>query len=280
MVRKKYLVNLEDDGKSGHRTPVTVREEMVIQHEHVIEMTRQHLEEYQRLSIAAVVALNEQLGIEREATIDALTDMSLSHIVLVGPPRTFDERDTVSLNPLYVLPHGFVYMEDPSPRSLWQRFTAWLRSLWRGQFGAMLLLSIALLTVVAASAAELSGSEAMPVWVLPGIAARESSSYYDVDGLVFIDREPGKAGELGPFQMKPGTFAGLAQSGELFSDLHNDMRFAELMTVRYLQVLYKRTGNWFMAVGYYHTGPAGNYGQAWRYAKDVQRRGRLATGTQ
>lgn len=116
----------------------------------------------------------------------------------------------------------------------------------------------------------------MPTWILPGLLARESSSYYDGDGsIVYVDQRMGKDGERGPFQMRPAAFADIAEPGERFETLSTDMRFAEICARRYLALLYSRFAgrDWFYAVGRWNVGPHGDLSTAWDYAKKVQRLG-------
>ena len=94
----------------------------------------------------------------------------------------------------------------------------------------------------------------IPVWVMQGIAAVESSSHWVNGALVYVDRRDGLAGEAGPFQMTPGAFYTIGGKPEDFSRLRTDMDFAERMAARYLHWLRARTDSWETAVRAYNVG--------------------------
>ena len=66
----------------------------------------------------------------------------------------------------------------------------------------ILLLSLTILS--------LSASE-VPDWVLTGILKVETRSYYNDEGIVYVDRRVGRAGERGPYQMCYKAWKQIAQ---------------------------------------------------------------------
>lgn len=124
-----------------------------------------------------------------------------------------------------------------------------------------------------AFAAPVMAVEPMPAWVLPGIMAVETRSYYHTDGTIaYVDRRTGAAGERGPFQMTRDAFDLVKNPGERFEDLSTDSRFAETLAVRYLDLLWRTFSDreWFVAVGRWNAGPHGRWSRLWAYAKRAQ----------
>lgn len=115
-------------------------------------------------------------------------------------------------------------------------------------------------------------SEEVPDWVIKGMAAVESSSYWTNEGWVYVDKRVGKAGELGMFQMTRAAFNEVKRPGERFEDLKWDTKLAERTAKRYILKL-RANGkrSWRKALAIYNGG-AGNpqYG----YADKVARAGR------
>lgn len=103
----------------------------------------------------------------------------------------------------------------------------------------------------------LHAADDMPFWVLPGILATETHSYYRTDGSIcYVDRRTGAAGELSCFQITPQAFREIARGGETFGRIATDTAFAEALARRYLQWIYdkKANGDWLRAVGMYNAG--------------------------
>ena len=122
-----------------------------------------------------------------------------------------------------------------------------------------------LLCVVALAA------EDMPSWVLPGILAVETRSYYQDDGSIhYTDKRRGKAGEYGPFQMTRAAFRQVSRRGEPFWKLETDRVYAEDLAVRYLYHLRDRASSWEQAVQWYNRGP---HHRATAYLRAVKRAG-------
>jgi hypothetical protein len=112
----------------------------------------------------------------------------------------------------------------------------------------LILLVVALLPGVERRA------EGIPDWVLPGIVAVESSSYWRGTTLVYVNRKRGRHGERGPTQMTRAAFDTVARPGESFARLSTDMDFAVELTVRYLRWLRRQSSNWDDAVAKYNGG--------------------------
>ena len=120
-------------------------------------------------------------------------------------------------------------------------------------------------------------ADEMPAWVLPGVAMRETTSYYHQNRLIYVDRAIGKAGERGPFQCKRIAFRQVALPGERFEDLQWNMDLAQDIATRYLWWLYQNQANrsWATAVAMYNCGPSyDGIAVANAYYRDVRRYGR------
>lgn len=98
--------------------------------------------------------------------------------------------------------------------------------------------------------------EGIPDWVLPGIVAVESSSYWRGPTLVYVNRKRGRHGERGPTQLTRAAFDTVARPGEKFERLSTDMDFAVEITVRYLRWLksLRPTSGWDTVVAKYNGG--------------------------
>jgi hypothetical protein len=107
-------------------------------------------------------------------------------------------------------------------------------------------------------------AEDVPLWVMKGMAAVESSSYWTGSEWVYVDRRVGKAGELGMFQMTRAAFNEVKRPGERFEDLRWNTKLAEATAKRYIIKL-RANGkrSWRKALAIYNGG-AGNpqYGYA------------------
>ena len=113
-------------------------------------------------------------------------------------------------------------------------------------------------------------AQEIPAWVTKGILARESSSYYKGNTLVYVDQTRGYDGERGPWQMTPIAWRDIGSPGR-FMDLQTNHEFARECYQAYIRKLYKRAGSWDLAVEWYNAGP-GNRSPS--YLKDVRRLGR------
>lgn len=125
-----------------------------------------------------------------------------------------------------------------------------------------LIVLVLLLATPAAHAAALKPEDfpAVPDWVIRGIAAVETKSYFRDDGkLVYVDHS-GDTGEtddgLGPFQTTQGAFNMVRRAGERWTALRVDYRFAEAIARRYIGYLYvaKAGRDWTRALGWYRKG--------------------------
>lgn len=205
---------------------------------------------------------------------EALANLILTREVTVG----LDGRLHLAEQPEEI-PAGYLQAADEYrrkkelSRTFCGRVLLWLEGVFPSIAPGLILLTITTFFAIG-----LAASEAMPAWALHGILSRESSSHYDGASIEYVDRRVGTAGELGPFQMKRAAFDQVARSGEVFERLAIDPAFAEQLAVRYLLWLHRRTGDWFIAIGRWNAGPSGPYGVAWRYAKDVQKRGERRRG--
>lgn len=106
--------------------------------------------------------------------------------------------------------------------------------------------------------------EDIPPWVLKGMAAVESSSYWTGTEWVYVNRKIGSHGERGMFQCTRATFNEVKQFGERFEDLQWNTKLAESIARRCILKL--RAGgkrSWRKALAIYNGG-AGNpqYGYA------------------
>jgi hypothetical protein len=235
---------------------------------------------YPSLATATLIGIEVHHGYPREEIVTALENLQLigrvridgASVSLVKKPWDDD------LLPPASLAVADQYRRNHHP-TLGDRLVAPVMNAWRWCMdtfdrirdriiGGLCLLIITTFFTIGLCAAEL------PSWALPGMLARESSSYYTAAGaVVYRDQSIGTAGELGPFQMRRAAFDQVAESGEAFERLAYDTAFAERLAIRYLHWLHRRTGDWFIAIGRWNAGPTGDYGVAWRYAKDVQKRG-------
>jgi hypothetical protein len=130
-----------------------------------------------------------------------------------------------------------------------------------------------LLLALQASATE------VPPWVLRGILATETQSYYDTDGaIVYVDKRRGQSGELGPFQMTRIAFNQVRKRGEQHWQVEVNREFAEEMAIRYLLWLYHNSAkqDWYKAIEYYNAGP-GHRSPV--YLRRVVANGNKETGT-
>jgi hypothetical protein len=105
--------------------------------------------------------------------------------------------------------------------------------------------------------AALAFGEAMPAWILPGVAFVETKSYQDQAGAWrYIDQRPGRDGELGMCQMLGETFKMIRRKmprGTVFADLRRPVIAAEAARL-YMEWLYERTHSWDYAVMCYNVG--------------------------
>jgi len=93
----------------------------------------------------------------------------------------------------------------------------------------------------------------VPSWVLRGIVATESRSYYTQTGsIVWVDHKRGHHGERGCFQITRGAFNDVKRPGETFSMLEQDPIFCEVIACRYLARIHR--GNWSTTIQAYNAG--------------------------
>lgn len=233
---------------------------------------------YQSLAHETLISIEVHHGYDRHDVLCALEDLILMQRVAVDG----DSLSLIALPEDEAVPQAALaiadqYRRDHQP-TVSDRLCALLRRAWNwcvdtfdrvsGRiWGPLITLWVVTWFTVGLCAEE------MPAWVLPGILDRESSSYRTGATIVYVDQSEGDAGELGPFQMRRAAFDQVKRSGEYFERLATDTAFAQELAVRYLHWLRARQPSWFDAVGRYNTGLGGHYPTAWRYAKDVQRRG-------
>jgi hypothetical protein len=101
----------------------------------------------------------------------------------------------------------------------------------------------------------------IPEWILRGILATESRSYYDDNfNIVYVDKRIGTSGERGPFQLTPIAFKQIRKKGEIHSKVMKDMTYAQDLTERYLLYLYNGPArkDWEITIRMYNGGPS-NY---------------------
>lgn len=97
----------------------------------------------------------------------------------------------------------------------------------------------------------------VPDWVLPGVVAVETSSFWRANGeFVYVNRKRGRHGERGPTQMTRAAFDTVALPGEKFERLQTDMEFAMDLTIRYLLFIRQRSPNWDVTLARYNAGLA------------------------
>lgn len=115
----------------------------------------------------------------------------------------------------------------------------------------------------------------IPPWILPGIAMRETGSYFHQNDLVYVDRTVGDAGERGPFQVRPIAFRQVRLEGERHRQVEQDMTFAQEITERYLYWLYTGPArrSWLRTVAMYNRGPSYDGPVMTAYVLDVLRYG-------
>ena len=114
--------------------------------------------------------------------------------------------------------------------------------------------------------AQCGADDALPEWILTGVAYVESRSYWDDTGrLVYVDRRTGSAGEVSPFQITPDCFKTYARSGDSFRRLSYDMDYATSFAVRVLSDLHHKTGSWDRALK--------RYNGSWAYVRAVRAAG-------
>lgn len=93
----------------------------------------------------------------------------------------------------------------------------------------------------------------VPAWIMPAIAYQETRSYVLSDGSIrYVDQRVGKAGERGPWQMKPIALRQVHLSAWRWL-ICEDMAAAEYAATLYLRWCYRCTGSWWAAVGRYHS---------------------------
>jgi hypothetical protein len=109
----------------------------------------------------------------------------------------------------------------------------------------------------------------IPHWVLAGILRVETGSFYRADGSIrYVNKERGRAGERGCFQVREIAFKQVRHKGEQFWQIEQDTAFCEEIAWRYLTWLYQNSakGSWHKAVEKYNAGPRGRNR---RYLDDV-----------
>jgi hypothetical protein len=117
----------------------------------------------------------------------------------------------------------------------------------------------------------LAAVEDMPDWVLPGILATETKSYYREDGsIVYVNQQRGSHGEIGPFQVTKRAFRQVRQPGEQFYTMETDRVFSEVIAVRYLYWLREHHTSWNQAVQAYNAGP---HHRSTKYLQAVRKSG-------
>ena len=108
--------------------------------------------------------------------------------------------------------------------------------------------------------------DALPGWVLTGVAYVESRSYWDDSGqFVYVDRRDGAAGERGPFQCTSECFRTYARPGDSFGRLRYDYTYAACFAARVLSDLHHKTGSWDIALK--------RYNGSWAYVRAVRAAG-------
>lgn len=141
-------------------------------------------------------------------------------------------------------------------------------------------LVIALALVALVKCADGVEGEGVPQWLVAGLAARETRSFYLEGRPVYIDRRDGRDGEVGMFQCTPAAFADVAKKGERFARMRWDSDFAETIALRYLVLLRKRYRQpdtdlgWLQVARHYNAGD--NPTLAHGYAADVWAMGQAA----
>ena len=109
----------------------------------------------------------------------------------------------------------------------------------------------------------------IPHWVLAGILRVETGSFYREDGSIrYVNKDRGRAGERGCFQIQKVAFNQVRHKGEQFWEIEQDTAFCEEIAWRYLTWLYQNSakGSWKLAIEKYNAGPRGRNK---RYLEDV-----------
>jgi hypothetical protein len=121
---------------------------------------------------------------------------------------------------------------------------------------------ITLFLLVTSLSSVLAATDEVPYWVLVGIMAQESRSYYATDAqgnetIVYVDRRTGAAGELSAFQITRIAWEQVRRPGDRFGDLARDQVYAERIAMDYLLWLYNGAAHrsWPHAVQMYNRGP-------------------------
>lgn len=113
----------------------------------------------------------------------------------------------------------------------------------------------------------------VPAWIMRGILARETRSYYAADGsIVYVDRRIGAAGERGPWQMRRCAFAQVGLLN-LRAEATRDPVCAEFCATVFLRWCYAQTGSWRQAIAVYHTGLDGDPADGLTYYRAVEAAG-------
>lgn len=116
-------------------------------------------------------------------------------------------------------------------------------------------------------AASVCFAEVVPQWVITGIAAVETGSYFKSGRLVYVDQRDGRHGEVGPFQMTRAAYEDIKGPEDSFTRMRHEPKYAEKMARRYLLKL--RAGGkrpWEEVVGLYNGGRR----VQWAYAERVK----------
>ncbi len=136
-------------------------------------------------------------------------------------------------------------------------------------------LLVLLFTLNTAHAAALKTEDypAVPDWVVRGLAAVETKSYFTPSGrLVYVDRS-GDSGDSddgrGPFQTTNAAFDMVRHPGERWANLATDFRLAEAVARRYIGFLYleKAGKDWTTAMAWYRKGSHYRCAEAQDYAR-------------
>lgn len=105
---------------------------------------------------------------------------------------------------------------------------------------AVLLLALAI---------SLRATDEVPAWCMAGIAAVESSSYYDGNRIVYVNQRRGRNGEVGVWQALPKLLRQWKLSPSLYEQ---DSAYAERATRAILTSYYQRSGDWMVSVAMWH----------------------------
>jgi soluble lytic murein transglycosylase-like protein len=136
-----------------------------------------------------------------------------------------------------------------------------------------LALVLAVLLTVAALifSGKASGADC-PDWALRGIMAAETSSHFRADGSInYVNRNRGRAGEVGITQAMPAT---LRLHGFSPSFFEQDRAYAIRATRVILGRYFDRTGSWLDAVAMWHRPNDFRSPKAQRYVERVLAAGR------